>query len=409
MHRHLTWAVLVAALLGVVLATLFPGPALDDTAHLLKFVFLAALKLVIGPLIFFSLLSGILHLADARRFRTLGTRTILYYLLTTSIAIAIGLFVVSFIHPWTDSPPLPRSADMPTATLIELQDASVLGLMEALLGQALVNPIKAIGDLNILGIVTNALLLGIAALFVLPSGSSVPRAIHEITRVVYRVTGWIVNLMPIGVLAIIFELTKTADSALVTQLLEFALVVFGATAVHGLIVLPAIAMVATGIRPWTLAQAISRPLLVAFTTSSSSATLPVSMHAAENELGVDASTSSFVLPLGATMNMDGTALFEGIAAVFLAHLFGIELGTVGMVTVFLMAMLSSIGAPGVPSGSMAGMQMVMLSVGIPLEAIGLLLLVERPLDTFRTAVNVEGDLVGCLVVDGAATVKGTRS
>ena len=121
------------------------------------------------------------------------------------------------------------------------------------------------------------------------------------------------------------------------------------------------------------------------------------MIAAEKELGVDRAKASFILPLGATANMDGTALFEGIAAIYLAYMFGIDLGSTEIITVFLISMLSSIGAPGMPSGSMAGMQLVLLAVGIPLEAIALLLLIERPLDTFRTAVNVEGDLAGCLV------------
>tara|TARA_B100000315_G_scaffold258878_1_gene312563 strand:- start:2180 stop:2620 length:441 start_codon:yes stop_codon:yes gene_type:complete len=126
------------------------------------------------------------------------------------------------------------------------------------------------------------------------------------------------------------------------------------------------------------------------------------MACAERELGVGPSVRSFVLPLGATINMDGTALFEGMAAVFLAYLFGIELGAVGTVTVFLLAMLASVGAPGIPSGSLAGMQMVLLAVGIPLEAIAILLLIERPLDTFRTAVNVEGDLIGSAVIEHIA-------
>jgi Na+/H+-dicarboxylate symporter len=123
------------------------------------------------------------------------------------------------------------------------------------------------------------------------------------------------------------------------------------------------------------------------------------MQAAENELGISQSTSSFVLPLGAVMNMDGTALFEGVAAIFLAQLFGIDLSTTGIVMIFIMAMVSSVGAPGMPSGSMSGMQLVMLAAGIPLEGIAILLIIERPLDTFRTAVNVEGDLIAALVVD----------
>jgi len=123
------------------------------------------------------------------------------------------------------------------------------------------------------------------------------------------------------------------------------------------------------------------------------------MQAAEKDLGVSQSTSSFVLPLGAVMNMDGTALFEGVAAIFLAQLFGIDLSTTGIIMIFIMAMVSSVGAPGMPSGSMSGMQLVMLAAGIPLEGIAILLIIERPLDTFRTAVNVEGDLIAALVVD----------
>ncbi|NVO98759.1 cation:dicarboxylase symporter family transporter, partial [Photobacterium damselae subsp. damselae] len=141
------------------------------------------------------------------------------------------------------------------------------------------------------------------------------------------------------------------------------------------------------------------PMAMAFATSSSSATLPLSMQTAENELDISQSTSSMVLPLGSIMNMDGTALFEGVAAIFLAQLYGIDLRTTGLIMIFIMAMVSSIGAPGMPSGSMSGMQLVMLAAGIPLEAIAILLLIERPLDTFRTAVNVEGDLIAALVVD----------
>ena len=175
--------------------------------------------------------------------------------------------------------------------------------------------------------------------------------------------------------------------------------VFAATLFHGLIVLPAIAWLASDMNPLQFLRAVSQPMITALFTSSSAATLPLSMSTAQTKLGVDRARSAFVLPLGATANMDGTALFEGIAAVFLAYMFGVELGATG-VAIFLVAMLSSVGAPGIPSGSMAGMQMVLLAVGIPLEAIGLLLLIERPLDTFRTAVNVEGDLVGCLRPNG---------
>ena len=180
---------------------------------------------------------------------------------------------------------------------------------------------------------------------------------------------------------------------------HFAGVVVGATLLHGLFVLPLICWLFTGRRPWDLLRQISQPLLTAFVTSSSAATLPISLRTAEHKLGVSAPKAAFVLPLGATMNMDGTALFEGIAVIFLAYMFGVELTPAMIVIVFFIAMLASAGAPGIPSGSMAGMQAVLLAVGIPLEGIALLLLIERPLDTIRTAVNVEGDLIGSMVIE----------
>ena len=177
------------------------------------------------------------------------------------------------------------------------------------------------------------------------------------------------------------------------------MLVISLTLFHGMVVLPLIAWFFGDKSPVKLLKQISRPLIVAFSTSSSAATLPVSMRTCDEELGIDSSVSSFVLPLGATMNMDGTALFEAVAAVFLAYLYGIELTTIMIFSVFLMSMVSSIGAPGMPSASMAGMQMVLLAVGIPLEAIAILLVIERPLDTVRTAVNVEGDIIGALIVN----------
>jgi Na+/H+-dicarboxylate symporter len=222
--------------------------------------------------------------------------------------------------------------------------------------------------------------------------------------VIARILGWVIMTLPVGIFAILFDFTTKisgesgASGVVLTQLFSFALLILIATMIHGILVLPGIAYLFSGLSPKTLFTKLARPLLVALSTSSSSATLPVSMKCAEEELGVSESVRSFVLPLGATMNMDGSALFEAIAAVFLAYLYGIGLSTVSMITIFLMAMIASIGAPGMPSASMAGMQIILISVGIPLEAIGLLMVIERPLDTFRTAVNVEGDLIGTVVI-----------
>ena len=266
------------------------------------------------------------------------------------------------------------------------------------------NPFHALANLNIVGIVANAFLLGIAMVIVLPEDSPVFTAVNHLNQVIMKVLGWVIRLLPIGIFAIIFDFTLKLGfnseyaEGFLTQLFQFGLLVTCLTLVHGAIVLPLVAWTFTGLSPAKILLNIAQPLLVAFSTSSSSATLPVSMQTAEQKLNVDKSVSSFVLPLGATMNMDGTALFEAVAAIFLAYLYGIELSTVMVITVFLMAMISSIGAPGMPTASMSGMQIVLLAVGIPLEAIAILLVIERPLDTFRTAINVEGDLIGSLIV-----------
>jgi len=270
---------------------------------------------------------------------------------------------------------------------------------------AFTNPFSALVNLNILGIVTNALFMGVAMVLVLDENSPLFRLVVDANKIIIQVLRWVIRVLPIGIFAIMFDFTVrlSGDNGLggtfLTQLFQFSLLVVTMTLIHGLIVLPAIAWITTRMSPLELLRKIASPLLVAFSTSSSAATLPVSMRAAEDNLDVSPSVASFVLPLGATMNMDGTALFEAVAAIFLAYLYGIELSSVMVVTVFLMAMVASIGAPGMPSASMSGMQMVMLAIGIPLEAIAILLVIERPLDTIRTSVNVEGDLIGSLIVD----------
>ena len=408
---------LIAGVLAYVLAKVFGDSSWVNAASqpevyqwilVLKKSFLALLKLLVAPLIFFSLLGGLFSIGEITKLRSIGKVAIAYYLTTTFIAILIGLTVVFFIHPWegsgvslsVDSLSSPGSSltYITPQKFIEKGTTGLSSVFGRILEKALVNPFQALSENNILGIVFSALLIGLAALFALPKGNTLANVTEEINKVLHQVLSVLIRFLPIGVFAIVFDLSLKVTGDIFTQLLSFCLVVFGATMVHGLVVLPLIAMWRTKIGYLTLFKKIGKALVVAFSTSSSSATLPVSMEVAEKELGVSRSVSGFVFPLGATMNMDGTALFEGIAAVFLAYLFGVDLGTVGVFSIFFMAMISSVGAPGMPSGSMSAMQMVLLAAGIPLEAIGVLLVVERPLDTFRTAVNVEGDIIGAAVV-----------
>ncbi|XOV88536.1 MAG: dicarboxylate/amino acid:cation symporter [Pseudomonadota bacterium] len=412
--KNITFQVFLAALLGVGAAMLFadeswltfPHPPTYEIIIGLKNFFLAALRMLIAPMIFFSLIGGIISIGNVVKLRRLGGITVTYYLGTTSVAILLALVAVFFIHPWTAYPAMPELANgNGPASMIDPGDDSLIRVISQLLTLAFTNPFTALVELNILGIVTNAFLIGLAIILALPEDSHIFKLVADINLVIYRVLAWVIRLLPLGIFAILFDFTVKLSvgdghsEALLTQLFQFSLLVVGLTAIHGLIILPGIAWMLTGRAPLPLLSQLARPLLVAFSTSSSSATLPVSMRTAEEDLKVSPAVSSFVLPLGATMNMDGTALFEAVAAVFLAYLFGVELSVVGVFTVFLMSMVASIGAPGMPSASMAGMQMVLLAVGIPLEAIAILMVIERPLDTIRTAVNVEGDLIGSLVVD----------
>ena len=412
MLNNLTFQVFIAATLGIVLALGYQeiepnGIAMiDNSVSLLKGTFLALLKMLIAPMIFFSLIGGIISIGNVVRLRQMGGVTVGYYFLTTGVAITLALVVVFFVHPWTAYPPImAQMVDSSSTRLLEPGSDSILAVLESMASLAFTNPFSALVNLNILGIVTNALFMGVAMVLVLEENSPLFRLVVDANKIIIQVLRWVIRVLPIGIFAIMFDFTVrlSGDDGLggtfLTQLFQFALLVVTMTLIHGLIVLPAIAWITTRISPLELLRKIASPLLVAFSTSSSAATLPVSMRAAEDNLDVSPSVASFVLPLGATMNMDGTALFEAVAAIFLAYLYGIELSAVMVVTVFLMAMIASIGAPGMPSASMSGMQMVMLAIGIPLEAIAILLVIERPLDTIRTSVNVEGDLIGSLIVD----------
>lgn len=409
--RNLTFWVAIAAVCGYFLAIGIGDPAwaaeptpFYELILLLKTVFLALLKMLVAPIIFFSLIGGLLHIGDAARLRSLGSITLTYYVATTCIAICIGLTVVFFVHPWVGTveqidiqSAIAGEGYVQPAKYITQTSGSFLVVMRELLATAFTNPFTALAELNILGIATNAFLLGLAMLLVVPQDSPLVKGVHHMNDLLHKVLSWVILVTPFGIFAIIFDITLKSGGTLLESLLGFCAVVVGGTLLHGLVVLPLIGKIFGRIDLRHFFSKAAKPLLVAFATSSSSATLPISMQTAEEELGVSDTVTSFVFPLGATMNMDGTALYEGIAAVFLAYLFGIDLSTTGMFVIFFMAMLSSIGAPGMPSGSMAGMQMVLLGAGIPLEAIGILLVVERPLDTIRTAVNVEGDLIGALV------------
>jgi Na+/H+-dicarboxylate symporter len=260
------------------------------------------------------------------------------------------------------------------------------------------NPMTALAQGNVLAVVVFALLLGIAIVVGGERYANILILLQELLELMLMLVSWIMRLAPLGIMGLLVKLAATQDMALLATLVEFIVVVVGTTLLHGIVVLPLVLYLVTGMTPFKFWRGAREALITAFATSSSSATLPVTLRCVEQHLHVKRDIAGFVIPLGATLNMDGTALYEAVAALFVANLVGIELNLAQQMIVFLTAMLAAMGAPGIPSAGMVTMVVVLQSVGLPAEAIAILLPVDRLLDTFRTAVNVEGDMVGSLVV-----------
>jgi Na+/H+-dicarboxylate symporter len=260
------------------------------------------------------------------------------------------------------------------------------------------NPMTALAQGNVIAVVVFALLLGIALVVGGERYANILVLLQELLELMLMLVGWIMRLAPVGIMALLLKLAAAQDAALLATLAEFIAVVVTTTLLHGMVVLPLILYLVTGMTPLKVWRGAREALITAFATSSSSATLPVTLRCVEQHLHVKRDIAGFVVPLGATLNMDGTALYEAVAALFIANLAGIELNLMQQMIVFVTAMLAAMGAPGIPSAGMVTMVVVLQSVGLPAEGIAILLPIDRLLDTFRTAVNVEGDMVGSLVV-----------
>jgi Na+/H+-dicarboxylate symporter len=252
-------------------------------------------------------------------------------------------------------------------------------------------------------VVVFALMLGIALVMGGERFKHLHMLLQEALEVVMLIVDWVMRLAPLGIMALLIKLVAGQDIAMLAILAKFVAVVVGTLLLHGLVALPLVLYLFTRMSPLVFWRGAREALVTAFATSSSSATLPVTMRCANQQLNVKPEIAGFVLPLGATINMDGTALYEAAAALFIANLIGVELTFVQQLIVCFTAMIAAMGAPGIPSAGMVTMVMVLQSVGLPAEAIAILLPVDRLLDTLRTTVNVQGDMVGSLVVQKLAT------
>ena len=396
--------ILIAAFLGILSGLLLnlAGAGSPAQARLLPLfeltggIFIDLLKMVVIPLIFTSVTTGVASLGGHDSAGRIWRWTLVYYLGTTFLAAALGLCLIDLIEPGKGlDVGLFRTA-MNSAHIA--QGLTFPEFMRSFLRGIFVNPVKAMAEGAIMPTVVFALLLGAAIARRGDQAKAIRDFMGEALDIMLIIIDWVMRLAPLGVFALLGHLLATQEAGLFLNLALFVVVIMGALLVHGLIVLPGVLYLATRLHPWTFFRGAQDALLTAFATCSSAATLAVAMRVATGRLGVAPRVAKFVLPLGATINSDGTALYEAGAALFVANLAGIELHLVQQIVVCLMAVMASIGAPGLPSAGMVTMIMVLQSVGLPVEAIAILLPMDRLIDTVRTAVNVEGDLAGSIII-----------
>lgn len=399
LNTQILFGVLAGILLGLAFSELGKESVVAQNglyiAGLMGTLFIDLLKMVLIPLVFTSIAVGVANLRAHRQMHSVWKATLGFFVFSMAIAVMLGLTAANLFRPGEG---LQLAMFQDAMQGFQAKQMSLPEFFAQFLHSLFQNPIGALAKGDILAVVVFALLLGIALVVGGERYANIIVLLQELLELVLMLVGWIMRLAPFGIMALLLQLVATQDTALLATLIKFIVVVVGTTLLHGVVVLPLILYLVTGMTPLKFWRGAREALVTAFATSSSSATLPVTLRCVEQHLHVKRDIAGFVVPLGATLNMDGTALYEAAAALFVANLAGIELNLMQQMIVFFTAMLGAMGAPGIPSAGMVTMVMVLQSVGLPAEAIAILLPIDRLLDAFRTAVNVEGDMVGSLVV-----------
>jgi len=351
--------------------------------------FIRSLKMLVVPLVFVSLVCGTCNLADPSKLGRVGIKTLLFYLTTTAIAIALAIVAAIIVEPGVGAHAIAHDyAIKKSPTLVQ----TLINIIPE-------NPIEAMTDTKMLQIIVFALLFGISiALIKGKSGERVKQFFNDINEVIMKLVTILMNLAPYGVFALIAKLTSRLGVDVFKQLGLYFIVVIVVLFIHGLIVYPTLLRFLAKINPITFLKKMRPAQLFAFSTASSNATLPVTMEVNTRRLGVASTTASFTLPLGATINMDGTAIMQGVATVFIAQFYEIPLHLTQYLTVILAATMASVGTAGVPGVGLITLASVLALVGLPAEGIGMIIGIDRILDMVRTAVNITGDsVVTCIV------------
>ena len=352
-------------------------------------IFVASLKMLVVPLIFVSLVCGTSSLKNISTLGRLGGKTMLFYLSTTAIAISLAIFTANLFEPGV-------GADLSAASTFASTHAPSLGTV--IVNMFPTNPINAMAEGNTLQIIVFSILFGIAVSSAGKAGERVAATFVDLNEIIMKLVIMLMNIAPYGVFFLMAKLFTEIGIDAISNLLGYFLVLSGTLMLHGFVTYGVLFKVFTGLSPITFIKKMETAITFAFSTASSSATIPVTLETATKHLGVKNKVASFTVPLGATVNMDGTAIMQGVATVFIAQAFNIDLSMADYGAVILTATLASIGTAGVPGVGLIMLAMVLNQVGLPVEGIAMVMGVDRLLDMIRTAVNITGDsVVTCIV------------
>lgn len=391
LSSNLLTQILIAFILAIVLGIIF-GESIRVIAPLGD-LFLRLIKFIIAPLVLATLIVGVASTGDPRSLGRVGGKTLVYYMVTTAIAIVIGLSFAYLISPGKG-----LTIDVAETETVEVNETE--GIVQTFLNIVPTNPFAALTEGDILQIIFFAIFVGLAITLIGDKGQPVLGFFEGLSEVMFTITSIVMRFAPIGVLGLVAPIVGEYGPRVLLPLLKIIIAVAIACLVHAFIIYSLSVKTFANMNPFTFFKGIGPAAIVAFSTASSAGTLPVTLKNTQENLGVSNKISSFVLPLGTTINMDGTAIYQGVAVVFIAQFYGLELTVMQLLTVVLTTVLASIGTAGVPGSGMIMLAMVLSAIGLPLEGIALIAGVDRILDMFRTVVNIVGDASCAVVVAG---------
>ena len=388
----LTVKITISLVLGVIAGLLLQGRSDIAVTYIKPFgtIYLNLIKMVVVPVVLLSIMQGIISLQDVRKVGSIGVKTVAFYMCTTALAVTLGLLFANILN-------VGGGYVIATEDLVyEAKEAP--SFIDTLVNIFPSNFFQPMASANMLQVIVIAILFGFGIILAGEKGKAAQEFVDSFAEVCFKVMGMILELSPIGVFALICPVVAENGPAVLLPLLKVILVAYVGYICHMILVYSMAVKGFAGMNPVTFFKGMSRPIMFAFSSASSVGTLPFNMEATQ-KLGARKSIASFVLPLGATINMDGTAIYQGVCAIFIAEIFGIDLGLSQQLTIILTATLASIGTAGVPGSGMIMLAMVLQSVGLPVEGIALVAGIDRILDMGRTVVNITGDAACTIVVD----------